>query len=93
MSSNLSTFDGRLLIGELRGCNQATCLIRSAAKERTISPDEPFIADDFALYILRGNNVALLAKLMKKTLIGISLFSKLVFFRVPDGCTQGKSTR
>ena len=72
MSSNLSTFvdklvtiittDGRLLVGYLRGYDQTTNLILSAAQERTISPDEPGTTEDLGLYILRGDNVALVGE-------------------------------
>jgi len=72
MSSNLSTFvdklvtiittDGRLLVGHLRGYDQTTNLILSAAQERTISPDEPGTTEDLGLYILRGDNVALVGE-------------------------------
>ena len=72
MSSNLSTFvdklvtiittDGRLLVGYLRGYDQTTNLIVSAAQERTISPDEPCVIEDLGLYILRGDNVALVGE-------------------------------
>jgi U6 snRNA-associated Sm-like protein LSm8 len=72
MSSNLSTFvdklvtiittDGRLLVGYLRGYDQTTNLILSAAQERTISPDEPCTTEDLGLYILRGDNVALVGE-------------------------------
>jgi U6 snRNA-associated Sm-like protein LSm8 len=72
MSSNLATFvdklvtiittDGRLLVGHLRGYDQTTNLILSAAQERTISPDEPCTTEDLGLYILRGDNVALVGE-------------------------------
>src|SRR5271167_1974771 len=72
MSSNLSTFveklvtiittDGRLLVGYLRGYDQTTNLVLSAAQERTISPDEPCTTEDLGLYILRGDNVALVGE-------------------------------
>jgi U6 snRNA-associated Sm-like protein LSm8 len=72
MSSNLSSFvdklvtiittDGRLLVGHLRGYDQTTNLILSAAQERTISPDEPCTTEDLGLYILRGDNVALVGE-------------------------------
>jgi U6 snRNA-associated Sm-like protein LSm8 len=72
MSSSLSTFvdkfvtiittDGRLLVGYLRGYDQTTNLILSAAQERTISPDEPVVTEDLGLYILRGDNVALVGE-------------------------------
>lgn len=72
MSSNLTTFvdklvtiittDGRLLVGYLRGYDQTTNLIISGAQERTISPDEPTTTEDLGLYILRGDNVALVGE-------------------------------
>ena len=72
MSSNLSTFvdkfvtiittDGRLLVGYLRGYDQTTNLILSAAQERTISLDEPGTTENLGLYILRGDNVALVGE-------------------------------
>jgi U6 snRNA-associated Sm-like protein LSm8 len=72
MSNNLSAFvdklvtiittDGRLLVGHLRGYDQTTNLILSAAQERTISPDEPCTTEDLGLYILRGDNVALVGE-------------------------------
>lgn len=72
MSSSLSTFvdkfvtiittDGRFLVGYLRGYDQTTNLILSAAQERTISPDEPVVTEDLGLYILRGDNVALVGE-------------------------------
>jgi len=72
MSSSLSTFvdkfvtiittDGRLLVGYLRGYDQTTNLILSGAQERTISPDEPVVTEELGLYILRGDNVALVGE-------------------------------
>src|SRR5579859_1715788 len=72
MSSNLTSFvdklvtiittDGRLLVGHLRGYDQTTNLILSAAQERTISLDEPCTTEDLGLYILRGDNVALVGE-------------------------------
>ena len=74
MSSNLTSFvdklvtiittDGRLLVGHLRGYDQTTNIILSGAQlqERTISPDEPTTTEDLGLYILRGDNVALVGE-------------------------------
>jgi U6 snRNA-associated Sm-like protein LSm8 len=72
MSTNLASFvdklvtiittDGRLLVGHLRGYDQTTNLILSAARERTISPDEPCFVEELGLYILRGDNVALVGE-------------------------------
>jgi len=56
------TTDGRLLVGYLRGYDQTTNLILSASQERTISPDEPCTTEDLGLYILRGDNVALVGE-------------------------------
>jgi len=72
MSNNLAAFvdklvtiittDGRLLVGYLRGYDQTTNLILSAAQERTISPNQPCMTEELGLYILRGDNVALVGE-------------------------------
>lgn len=49
-------------MGYLRGYDQTTNLILSAAQERTIAPDEPCITEELGLYILRGDNVALVGE-------------------------------
>ena len=56
------TTDGRLLVGYLRGYDQTTNLILSGAQERTISPDEPCSTENLGLYVLRGDNVAVVGE-------------------------------
>ncbi len=73
MSNNLAVFvdklvtiitmDGRLLVGYLRGYDQTTNLILSAAQEQTISPNQPCTTEELGLYILRGDNVALVGEM------------------------------
>jgi U6 snRNA-associated Sm-like protein LSm8 len=106
MSSNLSTFvdklvtiittDGRLLIGQLRGYDQTTNLILSLARERTISPDEPCSTEDLGLYILRGDNVALVGETDEEKDKSIKWYLSPLLppnLTLSDACNQGGRSR
>ncbi|EEB06764.1 U6 snRNP-associated protein Lsm8 [Schizosaccharomyces japonicus yFS275] len=53
------TNDGRCVLGSLRGFDQTTNLILSNSKERLISWDQETEVIPLGLYIIRGENVAM----------------------------------
>jgi len=56
------TCDSRTLIGTLLSCDQMTNLVLSGTHERIIRPpedDEPSVEIPHGLYLIRGDNVAI----------------------------------
>ncbi|KAI9349498.1 hypothetical protein DFJ73DRAFT_833847 [Zopfochytrium polystomum] len=57
------TYDGRVILGILKGFDQTTTLILSKAIERQFSASEDGEEVPLGLYIIRGSNVALVSSL------------------------------
>lgn len=55
------TSDGRIIIGQLVGHDQVQNLILSDAYERIYSESSPAESAELGLYIVRGDNVAMVA--------------------------------
>lgn len=55
------TNDGRNIVGNLRGFDQTTNLILDECHERIFSPDEGVQQEVLGLYIIRGDNMYVLA--------------------------------
>jgi U6 snRNA-associated Sm-like protein LSm8 len=51
------TADGRIIVGTLRGFDQATNIILERCHERVYSPDEGVEMISLGLYIVRGDNL------------------------------------
>ncbi|ORY79887.1 hypothetical protein BCR37DRAFT_349310 [Protomyces lactucae-debilis] len=56
------TADGRTLTGLLCGFDQTTNLIISDTEERIFSPEETVQVEPLGLYLLRGENVAIIGE-------------------------------
>ncbi|KAJ2910445.1 hypothetical protein GGI21_000870, partial [Coemansia aciculifera] len=52
--------DGRLVVGILRGLDQTTNIIMQSCQERIFSVDEPVEVVDLGLYMIRGDNIAII---------------------------------
>ncbi|KAJ2744817.1 hypothetical protein GGI20_002670 [Coemansia sp. BCRC 34301] len=52
--------DGRLVVGILRGLDQTTNIIIQSCEERIFSEDEPVEVDSLGLYMIRGDNIAII---------------------------------
>lgn len=59
------TSDGRTLTGLLRGIDQATNVILSDAEERIFSKGENVQIEALGLYLLRGENIAIVGEVDK----------------------------
>lgn len=55
------TSDGRIILGELVGHDQVQNLILNDAKERVYSNGSPPEIVDLGLYVIRGDNVCMVA--------------------------------
>jgi len=55
------TSDGRIILGELVGHDQVQNLILNDAKERVYSSGSPPDTVDLGLYVIRGDNVCMIA--------------------------------
>lgn len=55
------TSDGRLILGQLVGHDQVQNLILNDAKERVYSDVAPPESVDLGLYVIRGDNVCMVA--------------------------------
>mmetsp|Transcript_9317 Transcript_9317/g.23177 ORF Transcript_9317/g.23177 Transcript_9317/m.23177 type:complete len:96 (-) Transcript_9317:1555-1842(-) len=55
------TGDGRIILGELVGHDQVQNLILNDAKERVYSSGSPLEIVELGLYVIRGDNVCLVA--------------------------------
>lgn len=55
------TGDGRIILGELVGHDQVQNLILNDAKERVYSAGSPPEIVDLGLYVIRGDNVCMVA--------------------------------
>jgi len=55
------TSDGRIILGELVGHDQVQNLILNDAKERVYSIGSPPETVDLGLYVIRGDNVCIVA--------------------------------
>jgi small nuclear ribonucleoprotein (snRNP)-like protein len=62
------TSDGRTIIGTLVGNDQVQNLILSDAQERVYSFDAPVETVDLGLYVIRGDNVCIVADFDKEKL-------------------------
>lgn len=60
------TSDGRTLTGLLRGIDQATNIILSDAEERIFSRGEKVVIEALGLYLLRGENIAVVGEVEKE---------------------------
>ncbi|KAL7416222.1 putative u6 snRNA-associated sm-like protein lsm8 [Mrakia frigida] len=54
--------DGRLISGSFKGYDLHTNIILSSAVERVFSTDEPVEMVPLGLYMIRGDNIALIAE-------------------------------
>ncbi|KAJ1724380.1 hypothetical protein LPJ53_001336 [Coemansia erecta] len=52
--------DGRLVVGMLRGLDQTTNIIMQGCQERIFSEDEGVEVVDLGLYMIRGDNIAVI---------------------------------
>ncbi|KAJ1963739.1 hypothetical protein GGI12_001874 [Dipsacomyces acuminosporus] len=52
--------DGRLVVGMLRGLDQTTNIIMQECQERVFSEDEGVEVVDLGLYLIRGDNIAVI---------------------------------
>ncbi|CCG83080.1 U6 snRNP-associated protein Lsm8 [Taphrina deformans PYCC 5710] len=57
------TSDGRTLTGRLLGFDQATNIILSEAEERIFVKGENVISEAIGLYLLRGENIAIIGEI------------------------------
>ena len=57
------TCDGRVIVGQLKGYDQLQNLVLSDSHERVFSTDAPVELIPLGLYIIRGDNVALISDL------------------------------
>ena len=57
------TNDGRNLMGIMRGCDQFVNIILERCKERVFSLDSPVEEVSLGLYLVKGDNVALVGQL------------------------------
>jgi U6 snRNA-associated Sm-like protein LSm8 len=57
------TNDGRCIIGRLRGNDHVTNIILEECRERVFSLDEPVEIVPLGLYLIRGDNIALIGEL------------------------------
>mmetsp|Transcript_3333 Transcript_3333/g.4633 ORF Transcript_3333/g.4633 Transcript_3333/m.4633 type:complete len:98 (-) Transcript_3333:1519-1812(-) len=60
---SIITCDGRSIIGLLRGVDQVTNIILNECHERVYSPDSGVEQVVLGLYIVRGDNIALIGEL------------------------------
>ncbi|CDZ96292.1 Small Nuclear ribonucleoprotein splicing factor [Phaffia rhodozyma] len=56
-------YDGRLISGNFKGHDPHTNIILSNSVERLFSTDEPVELVPLGLYMIRGDNIALIAEL------------------------------
>ncbi|KAJ1664790.1 hypothetical protein EV178_003767 [Coemansia sp. RSA 1646] len=52
--------DGRLVVGMLRGLDQTTNIIMQECQERVFSEDDGVEIVDIGLYMIRGDNIAVI---------------------------------
>ncbi|KAJ2171598.1 U4/U6-U5 snRNP complex subunit lsm8 [Coemansia sp. RSA 520] len=52
--------DGRIVVGTLRGLDQTTNIIMQGSQERIFSEDEGVEVVDLGLYLIRGDNIAVI---------------------------------
>mmetsp|Transcript_31885 Transcript_31885/g.77284 ORF Transcript_31885/g.77284 Transcript_31885/m.77284 type:complete len:95 (-) Transcript_31885:277-561(-) len=63
------TSDGRTIMGTLVGNDQVQNVILSDAQERIYSDDAPVETVELGLYVIRGDNVCMIADYNKEKLI------------------------
>ncbi|WVQ62749.1 uncharacterized protein L199_000897 [Kwoniella botswanensis] len=56
-------YDGRIIVGKLKGCDPRTNLILADCVEREYSLDQGVEMIPLGLYMIKGDNVALVAEL------------------------------
>lgn len=61
-SVTVVTCDGRVIVGLLVGHDQVQNLVLNEAQERVYSEDEPVELVPLGLYVIRGDNVALVGE-------------------------------
>ncbi|XP_047122348.1 U6 snRNA-associated Sm-like protein LSm8 [Hydra vulgaris] len=57
------TQDGRMIVGTLKGFDQAVNLILDESHERVFSPDSGVQQVILGLYIIRGDNIAVIGEI------------------------------
>mmetsp|Transcript_3940 Transcript_3940/g.4548 ORF Transcript_3940/g.4548 Transcript_3940/m.4548 type:complete len:94 (-) Transcript_3940:530-811(-) len=62
LSVTVVTCDGRIIVGKLTGHDQVQNLILSGAEERVYSMEETVELVPLGLYVIRGDNVALIGE-------------------------------
>jgi len=60
---NVITCDGRNIVGVLRGFDQTINLILAESYERILSPSEAAQRIELGLYLIRGENVAVIGEM------------------------------
>mmetsp|Transcript_22730 Transcript_22730/g.32984 ORF Transcript_22730/g.32984 Transcript_22730/m.32984 type:complete len:97 (+) Transcript_22730:142-432(+) len=60
---SIITNDGRNIVGNLKGYDQATNIILDECHERVFSPDAGVEQVVLGLYIIRGDNIAVIGEL------------------------------
>eukprot|EP01039_Chlorochromonas_danica_P004882 gene4882-5350_t len=60
---SIVTNDGRNIVGRLRGYDQTINVILEGSHERVFSEDKGVIQNPLGLYIVRGDNIALVGEL------------------------------
>ncbi|RKP04422.1 U6 snRNA-associated Sm-like protein LSm8, partial [Thamnocephalis sphaerospora] len=59
---SIVTADGRVIVGTLRGFDQTTNIILERCHERVFSADEGVEVVALGLYVIRGDNVAVVGE-------------------------------
>ncbi|KAJ2472501.1 U6 snRNA-associated Sm-like protein [Coemansia sp. RSA 2322] len=67
--------DGRLIVGTLRGLDQTTNIIVQGCQERIFSEDEPVEVVGLGLYMIRGDNIAVIGLVDEKADAALDLDS------------------
>lgn len=62
-SVNIITSDGRIIVGTLRGFDQAINIILEESHQRVFSANEGVELIPLGLYVIRGDNVALIGEI------------------------------
>ncbi|GMH79758.1 hypothetical protein TL16_g08263 [Triparma laevis f. inornata] len=80
--------DGRNLIGILKGYDQVQNLVLSETHERSYSMEAPVELIDLGLYIVRGDNLALIGELGTHPYLHSSLLAPQFFLTHPPPHSQ-----
>jgi U6 snRNA-associated Sm-like protein LSm8 len=70
---NVITNDGRNIVGVLRGFDQTLNLVLNESHERVYSPDDGVTRVALGLYVIRGDNVAVIGEVDEDLELAIDL--------------------